>query len=86
MAVEVFLSIVFGFVGLFIGVAGWLSGREKKVSDDAHWKGTVDENLKSIQDGIRTISNNHYQTELKVDDHETRISVIESKINIKKEG
>lgn len=42
-------------VSLGIGIAGWLASRDKHITDDAHWKGTVDENLKEIKNGVSGI-------------------------------
>ena len=40
-------------VGCFVGLAGWLSGRDKKISNDAEWRGAVNAKLDMIV-GINT--------------------------------
>ena len=42
------ISILIALVGCFVGLAGWLSGRDKKISNDAEWKGTVNAKLDVI--------------------------------------
>ena len=44
-----YLSIV---IGCFVGLAGWLLGRDKKLSAESQWKGEVNAKLDSIL-GIR---------------------------------
>ena len=46
------VSILMTIAGCFVGLAGWLSGRDKKISNDAEWRGGVNAKLDSIL-GIR---------------------------------
>ena len=46
------LSILIAIVGMFVGLAGWLSGRDKKLSRDSEWKGMVNTKL-DLAIGIR---------------------------------
>lgn len=39
-------------VGCFVGLAGWLAGRDRKISADAEWKGEVNSKLDTLL-GIR---------------------------------
>jgi hypothetical protein len=82
MAVEI--GVLIAVIGCFVGLAGWLSGRDKKISDDSHWKGTVDENLKEIKDGVSGIGERMAKIEEAVATHETRITVLESKVDKEK--
>jgi hypothetical protein len=50
MTVEI--GILIGIAGCFVGLAGWLSGRDKKISGDAQWRGEVNAKLDGIL-GIR---------------------------------
>jgi SMC interacting uncharacterized protein involved in chromosome segregation len=50
MSVEIGLLIA--IIGCFIGLAGWLSSRDKKLSTDSEWKGTVNTKL-DLAIGIR---------------------------------
>ena len=47
------ISVLIAIVGCFVGLAGWLSGRDKKLSKDAEWKGMVNTKL-DLAIGIRT--------------------------------
>ncbi|MGI6153686.1 MAG: hypothetical protein ACOYJB_07640 [Christensenellaceae bacterium] len=42
------LSIIIAIIGCFVGVAGWLRGRDSKISTDSEWKGTVNAQLEMI--------------------------------------
>lgn len=50
MTVEI--SIVIALIGCFVGLAGWLSGRDKRLSADSEWKGEVNAKL-DLAIGIR---------------------------------
>ena len=39
------LSVV---IGCFVGLAGWLAGRDKKIAQDSEWRGTVNAQLSTI--------------------------------------
>jgi len=75
MTVEIGLLIA--VVGCFVGLAGWLSKRDSKISNDAEWKGKVDAKLDSIQGGVSGINERMSKMEGKVEEHETRITVLE---------
>lgn len=49
---EVEISIIIALVGCFVGLAGWLSGRDKRLSSDSEWKGEVNAKL-DLAIGIR---------------------------------
>ena len=46
------ITVLIAVVGCFVGLAGWLSGRDKKIANDSQWRGTVDAKLDAII-GIR---------------------------------
>ena len=50
MSIEIGLLIA--IIGCFIGLAGWLSSRDKKLSTDSEWKGMVNTKL-DLAIGIR---------------------------------
>ena len=50
MTVEI--SILLAFLGGFVGLAGWLGGRDKRIAGDAEWRGSVNAELDVIV-GIR---------------------------------
>jgi peptidoglycan hydrolase CwlO-like protein len=83
MTVEVALLIA--VVGCFVGLAGWLSSRDKKISEDGKWKGSVDAKLDNIQSGVTGLNDRMSKMEGAISSHETRITVIENQIGIGKE-
>lgn len=50
MTIEI--SLIIALVGCFVGLAGWLSGRDKRLSADSEWKGEVNAKL-DLAIGIR---------------------------------
>lgn len=60
------LGWLFALVGAFVGLAGWLTGREKRTSNMAEWRGSVNSKLDAIiaQQACLT-------------DHEKRITIVE---------
>ena len=49
------LSIIIALVGCFVGLAGWLSGRDKKIIGDAEWRGGVNSKLDTIHNDIGSV-------------------------------
>jgi hypothetical protein len=47
------IGILGTIIGAFVGLAGWLVRRDKKLSSDAEWRGSVTAKLDNIA-GIRT--------------------------------
>ena len=39
------IGIIVALVGCFIGLAGWLSGRDKRISETAEWRGEINAKL-----------------------------------------
>ena len=68
------IGMLFGLAGCLVGAAGWLSGRDKRVSSDAQWRGTVDAKLDLIV-GIRSDVAAHERV---LSDHGERIKAVES--------
>ncbi len=50
MSIEIGLLIA--IIGCFVGLAGWLSSRDKRLSTDSEWKGMVNTKL-DLAIGIR---------------------------------
>ena len=77
------ISILIAIIGCFVGLAGWLTRRDTKISDDAEWKGTIDTKLDNIGNGVVGINDRMAKMEGKLEEHETRITVLESKVDRK---
>ncbi|MCX7614400.1 MAG: hypothetical protein N2Z65_01430 [Clostridiales bacterium] len=67
------ISVLVAIVGCFIGLAGWLSGRDKKIAGDAEWKGMINGKL----DVIVGISKNLECLDEKVQGHAERLTAVE---------
>ncbi len=76
------VGLIVAVVGCFVGLAGWLSGRDKRIVGDAEWRGKTDEKLDNIQKGVSGIDSRMSKMEGAISLHETRISIIETKIGI----
>lgn len=47
------LGLLFAIIGCFVGLAGWISNRDKKIANDSEFKGSVNAKLDAVL-GIRT--------------------------------
>lgn len=67
------ISTLIAIVGCFVGLCGWLSGRDKRVANDAKWRGSVDAKLdlivgiKADVERIDKTINNHGERLAKVE-------------------
>lgn len=80
------MSLLIALVGCAIGVAGWLSKRDDKISHDSEWKGSVDAKLDTIigikkdVEEVKTELHDHEMESLKkLENHEIRISKLEKR-------
>lgn len=61
-------------IGCFVGLAGWLAGRDKRIANDAEWRGTINAKL----DVIVGIKSDVERLEVTVSNHGERIKAVES--------
>lgn len=47
------LGLLLAIIGCFVGLAGWISNRDKKIANDSEFKGTVNAKLDVVL-GIKT--------------------------------
>lgn len=73
MSIEI--GVLIAIIGCFVGIAGYFTGRDKKIANDSEWKGNVNAKL----DTILGIKKDVQHLENKVQDHEGRIIKLESK-------
>lgn len=73
MEVATVITIIIALVGMILGIAGWLSTRDSKTDKDAEWKGTVNAKL----DTIISLNAEVSSAKNKLQDHETRICILE---------
>ena len=72
------IGVLVAIVGCFIGIAGYLSGRDKKIVNDAEWKGSIGAKLDTILTNIAIIPT--LSSTIAV--HENRINTIEQKLGL----
>lgn len=77
MNVEV--SILIALVGCFVGLGGWLAGRDKKIAGDAEWKGEIKSDVKTIKGNTSNIMSDIKDIKDTLTDHGERISKLEAK-------
>lgn len=46
------IATLIAMAGCFVGLAGWLAGRDKKISNDGEWKGAVNTKLDDIKSSV----------------------------------
>ena len=46
------VGLLIAIIGCFVGLAGWLAGRDKKILNDGEWKGTVNTKLDDIKTSV----------------------------------
>ena len=73
MDIATVLTIIIALVGMILGVAGYLSTRDNKTEKDAEWKGSVNAKL----DTIISLNAEVSSAKNKLQDHETRICILE---------
>lgn len=75
MTAEATVLLIIALIGCFVGLAGWLSSREKRISKDSEWKGRVDGKL----DAILGIENRVHKVEEDMIDMRNSIALIDNK-------
>jgi hypothetical protein len=83
--VEIAIGTLVAVIGCFIGLAGWISKRDNKIDSDGKWKGGVDVKLNNIQSGVSGVNDRMNRMEGKFEEHEKRITRVETTIGIGKE-
>ncbi len=68
------MSVLIALIGCFVGLAGWLSGRDKRIANDAEWRGTINAKL----DVIVGISADIDKIDTKLNEHGERIKAVEA--------
>ena len=72
MAIEI--GLLLSVIGGFVGLAGWLGNREKRLTKEAQWRGAVDAKL----DVIVGIKDNVEQLSATVRSHGERLAKAEA--------
>ena len=72
------IGLLIAVVGCFVGLAGWLAGRDKKILGDGEWKGTVNTKLDDIKSSVSGTSTQLDKLGSAISTHEKRITEVES--------
>jgi outer membrane murein-binding lipoprotein Lpp len=72
------IGIIIALVGCFVGLAGWLSGRDKKILNDGEWKGTVNTKLDDIKSSVSGTNTELAKINTALTEHGERLTAVES--------
>ncbi len=78
MDVGAYIGIIGTVIGCFVGLAGFLSGRDKKISGDAEWRGTVNAKLDNISTGVLGVCSEVRAIQAALAEHGERLSTVEA--------
>ena len=70
------LGVIIAVIGCVIGALGYVAGRDKKIANDAEWRGEVNAKL----DVIVGISRDMASMRITMTEYESRISSLESDV------
>ena len=68
------ISALIAIVGCAVGVLGWAAGRDKRITSDAQWRGSVDAKL----DLIIGLRNDVDRIDRTVNNHSERLAKVEA--------
>jgi outer membrane murein-binding lipoprotein Lpp len=72
------IGIIGTIIGGFLGLAGWLSGRDKKIIGDAEWRGSVGAKLDNINTGVQGLCGDIKAIQGTLGEHAERLTAVES--------
>ena len=72
------IGTLIAVIGCFVGLAGWLSGRDKKIVADGEWKGTVNTKLDDIKSSVSGTSKELEKINSALSAHGERLTAVES--------
>lgn len=76
MTVEI--GAIIAIVGCFVGLAGWLAGRDKRIANDGEWKGMVNAKLDDIKSSVSGTSAELSKINTLLAEHGERLTAVES--------
>ena len=71
------LYIIVAMVGMIVGLAGFLMNRDKKLSGDAEWRGSINAKLDTIHSDLGDVSTNVKCVQETLVSHGERITAVE---------
>ena len=72
------VGLLIAIIGCFVGLAGWLAGRDKKILGDGEWKGSVNTKLDDIKSSVSGTNTQLDKLGGAILTHEKRITEVES--------
>lgn len=72
------IGILIAVIGCLVGLAGWLSAREKKIAKEGEWHGTVNTSLNNINSKLDGIRQDNSDIRKITQDHEKRLNDVEA--------
>lgn len=72
------IGVLIAVIGCFVGLAGWIAGRDKKIMNDGEWKGTVNTKLDDIKNSVSGTSIELGKINTALSEHGERIKAVES--------
>lgn len=72
------IGALIAIVGCFVGVAGWIAGRDKRIANDGEWKGTVNTKLDDIKSSVSGTSTELAKINASLSEHGERLTAVES--------
>lgn len=71
------IGVLIAVVGCFVGLAGWLAGRDRKIGNDGEWKGMVNTKLDDIKSSVNGTSTELAKINVVLSEHGERITAAE---------
>jgi len=71
------ISMLIAIAGCFVGLAGWLSGRDKKIAGDAEWHGEINTKLNTILSAVAGLGSDIKALEAEQKEHGERLTAVE---------
>ena len=78
MGVADMIGLIVAVVGCFVGLAGWLSGRDKHILTDGQWRGGVDAKLDDIKTSVSGTGAELAKINEALSEHGERLTAVES--------
>lgn len=75
------IGVLIAVVGCFVGLAGWLAGREKRIANDGEWKGMVNTKLDEIKSSVSGANTELTKINELLAEHGERLTAVESSAN-----
>lgn len=72
------ISVIIAVIGCFVGLAGWLSNRDKRTQRDAEWRGIFTAKLDSILASVTGLRGDVDKLDSRMNDYGERLATVEA--------